>query len=78
MSGYTTSISTIEDSYLKNLQRQIIPVWVVKKSNLKEKTKIINHIKDNHEKIREMLLNIPAKDFFQIILKGNHMKKYLS
>ena len=48
--------------HLKNL---LMSKFSVKTFNqiIKRKDKELNHIKDNHEKIREMLLNIPAEEF---------------
>ena len=67
MSGYTTSISTI-DAYSpsKESSTSKFSSQNVVNQIIKRKEKQLNHIKDNHEKIREMLLNIPAEEFFQI------------
>ena len=67
MSGYTTSISTT-DAYSpsKESSTSKFSSQNVVNQIIKRKDKELNHIKDNHKKIREMLLNIPAEEFFQI------------
>ena len=67
MSGYTTSIST-EDAYnpKKNLQRSKFSSQNLKllKKLLKNLTFEIFHMKDIHEKIREMLIKYFCRRIF--------------
>ena len=67
MSGYTTSISTI-DAYNPKKNHQLQNTLVKScKSNYKKKFDL-NHIKDNDvQKKEKCFLNIPAEDFFENI-----------
>ena len=76
-SGYTTSHS-VRDAY-KPAQDSSISKhssWNIVNEIIKEKSPTLEQIDENKEKIRDLLKNLSAKDFLNIILIDLHTKTY--